>query len=453
MEWMFRSATKLPYGQNIEKLKESVVNATIQVYNDVQKQFKPTPAKAHYTFNLRDLSKVFQGISKTNARAMGNDEQFIKLWAHECLRVFQDRLINLKDRADFKDMVAGKMKEKFKKEWDKIVTVKPLLFASFTPLIYPDNDTSKKPWQDIYCELTDRSKVKKVAENSLSEFNMMFRAKKMDLVLFTDAIEHIVKIHRVITTQLGHALLVGVGGSGRKSLTELATFIAVYTIEVIEMPKGYNMVAWREDMVKKIFLACGVEANNLVFLFSDTQIINEAFLEDINNILNNGEIPNLYKAEDVVQIIESVKEANKSNPDFKDIADDNNKVKELFATQAKNSLHMVLAMSPIGDDFKRRLRMFPSLVNCCAIDWFLPWPKDALEDVANVFLGSIQDLPNQEGLVTICVDMQTRVRELTIRYQEEMRRFYYVTPTSYLILIKTFVGMLDNKRGFIDRQI
>jgi len=234
---------------------------------------------------------------------------------------------------------------------------------------------------------------------------MMFRAKKMDLVLFTDAIEHIVKIHRVITTQLGHALLVGVGGSGRKSLTELATFIAVYTIEVIEMPKGYNMVAWREDMVKKIFLACGVESNNLVFLFSDTQIINEAFLEDINNILNNGEIPNLYKAEDVVQIIESVKEANKSNPDFKDIADDNNKVKELFATQAKNSLHMVLAMSPIGDDFKRRLRMFPSLVNCCAIDWFLPWPKDALEDVANVFLGSISDLPNQEGLVTICVDM------------------------------------------------
>jgi len=214
----------------------------------------------------------------------------------------------------------------------------------------------------------------------------MNRAKKMDLVLFTDAIEHIVKIHRVITTQLGHALLVGVGGSGRKSLTELATFIANYLIEVIEMPKGYNFITWREDMVKKIFLPSGVEANPLVFLFSDSQIINEAFLEDINNILNNGEIPNLYKADDIVQIIESVKEANKANPEFKEIADDNNKVKEKFTLQAKNSLHMVLAMSPIGDDFKRRLRMFPSLVNCCAIDWFLPWPKEALEDVANVFL-------------------------------------------------------------------
>ena len=94
--------------------------------------------------------------------------------------------------------------------------------------------------------------------------------------------------------------------------------------------------------------------------------------------MNNGEIPNLYKQEDIVAIIESVKEAKKSDPDFRNIADDNAAVRDLFVKQAKNSLHLVLAFSPIGDDFKRRLRMFPSLVNCCAIDWFLPWPKEAL---------------------------------------------------------------------------
>jgi dynein heavy chain, axonemal len=186
------------------------------------------------------------------------------------------------------------MKEKFKKDWDKIVQVKPLLFASFTPLIHPDGDVDKKPWNDIYCELTDRTKVKKTAEEGLSEYNVMNRAKKMDLVLFTDAIEHIVKIHRIITTELGHALLVGVGGSGRKSLTELATFLANFTIEVLEMAKGYSFVDWREDMKNKLFFASGYEGLPYVFLFSDTQIINEAFVEDINNILNNGEIPNLY---------------------------------------------------------------------------------------------------------------------------------------------------------------
>lgn len=202
----------------------------------------------------------------------------------------------------------------------------------------------------------------------------MNRAKKMDLVLFTDAIEHIVKIHRVITTELGHALLVGVGGSGRKSLSELATFIAVYQIEVLEMVKGYGFTDWREDMKNKLFFASGYEGSPYVFLFSDTQIINEAFVEDINNILNNGEIPNLYNAEDYGNIIESVKEANKLNPDFKQIADDNNAVYNIFVKNARNNIHLCLAMSPIGEDFKRRLRMFPSLVNCCAIDWFLPWP-------------------------------------------------------------------------------
>jgi len=68
----------------------------------------------------------------------------------------------------------------------------------------------------------------------------------------------------------------------------------------------------------------------------------------------------------------------------------------------------VLAMSPIGEDFKRRLRMFPSLVNCCAIDWFLAWPKEALQSVAEVFVKEIEDLPESEGIVSICVDMQMR---------------------------------------------
>ena len=78
---------------------------------------------------------------------------------------------------------------------------------------------------------------------------------------------------------------------------------------------------------------------------------------------------------------------------------------EVFERQARDSLHVVLTMSPIGDAFKTRMRMFPALVNCCTIDWFLPWPKDALQAVAEYFLASVDDLSNREGIVTICVDM------------------------------------------------
>lgn len=81
----------------------------------------------------------------------------------------------------------------------------------------------------------------------------------MNLVLFVSAIEHIVKIHRIITTEYGHGLLVGVGGSGRKSLTELATFIASYEIFSIEISKNYDFKAWRDDMKEKLFFGCGVD--------------------------------------------------------------------------------------------------------------------------------------------------------------------------------------------------
>lgn len=211
------------------------------------------------------------------------------------------------------------------------------------------------------------------------------------------------------------------------------------------MAKGYGMKEWRENMVNDLFAAAGIDSIPHVFLLADTQIINEAFVEDINNILNNGKIPNLYGPEDTIKILDDMKEQHKGDDQIRNGED--GEIMNIFEDCAKNSIHVVLAFSPIGEDFKRRLRMFPALVNCCTIDWFLPWPADALESVAEFFLSKVDNLPQKDGIVAICVDMQERVRQLTQRYLFELRRYYYVTPTSYLILIKTFTTLLDEKRN------
>lgn len=123
-----------------------------------------------------------------------------------------------------------------------------------------------------------------------------------------------------------------------------------------------------------------------------------------------------------------------------------------FIERARKNLHVVICLSPIGEDFRRRLRMFPSIVNCTTIDWFLPWPKEALKSVAEHFLDEIE-LDNREGIVKICVDMQERVTNTSIRYLQELRRYYYVTPTSYLELIKTFKNLLKKKRTEKNKNI
>jgi dynein heavy chain len=85
----------------------------------------------------------------------------------------------------------------------------------------------------------------------------------MDLVLFMNAMEHILRIVRVITTPYGHAILVGVGGSGRKSLATLSTFIAQY--ELVQV----NQKEWIEEL-QKLMRVAGLEDKPTVFLFSDT---------------------------------------------------------------------------------------------------------------------------------------------------------------------------------------
>ena len=88
-----------PLSKAITNLRDNVVNSTLDLYERIQtcKELLPTPAKSHYIYNLRDISKVFQGISKCVQKSFRDDNDFIKLWAHECQRVFQDRLINTED--------------------------------------------------------------------------------------------------------------------------------------------------------------------------------------------------------------------------------------------------------------------------------------------------------------------------------------------------------------------
>ena len=94
--------------------------------------------------------------------------------------------------------------------------------------------------------------------------------------------------------------------------------------------------------------------------------------------------------------------------------------------------------------------MFPSLVNCCTIDWFTEWPADALLSVATSAFVSLEWPRGQEGLVDalahMCVKVHTSVSAMAVRFYSELRRYYYTTPTSYLELITLYTSMLTDKK-------
>lgn len=84
-----------------EKFATPIVKATVDIYTKLTKELLPTPKKSHYTFNLRDISKIFQGVLMVTHEHIKDKQDLIQLWVHECLRVFSDRLVNEQDRSWF----------------------------------------------------------------------------------------------------------------------------------------------------------------------------------------------------------------------------------------------------------------------------------------------------------------------------------------------------------------
>lgn len=128
-----------------------------------------------------------------------------------------------------------------------------------------------------------------------------------ELVLFDHALEHLTRIHRVLRTENGHALLVGVGGSGKQSLARLAAEMAHCEVFEITLTRGYDDETFRDDL-KKLYNTLGVQNKATMFLFTDNHVVEEGFLELINNMLTTGIVPALFADEEKDALVNAIRE-------------------------------------------------------------------------------------------------------------------------------------------------
>lgn len=167
----------------------------------------------------------------------GNPLAMVRLWLHELMRVFDDRLIDESDRALFNAYVKNGIK-KFSDIKEDDVLAEPILYTSFV--------TFCKGQDKALMPVAEYPDLKAVLEAKLAEYNE--NVSSMDLVLFNQAMDHVTRISRIIDLPVGNALLVGVGGSGKQSLSKLSAYILQYEVVRIIVSTNYGMADLKTDL-------------------------------------------------------------------------------------------------------------------------------------------------------------------------------------------------------------
>jgi dynein heavy chain len=405
------------FSENIQRVSNRITEMTLKLYSEISKSLLPTPSKFHYIFNLRDISRIYEGLCQATPDHFQRIDQFLRLWRNESLRVFYDRLVTDQDRQFVSRLVNRLVLDNFQAE-EEHVCKDPVLFGDFRNRMQEDQPR-------LYEDLLDFSALRPIFKEILEEYNE--KNNKMNLVLFDDALEHLTRIHRIIRMKRGHALLVGVGGSGKQSLTKLAAYTAGYSIFEITLSRGYGENEFRENL-KSLYAQLG-SGKKTVFSFSDSHVVQEGFLEFINNMLTTGMVPALYEDDEKDAILGSVRdECSKLG-----IPQTRESMWNYFVKKCSDNLHIVLCMSPQGDKLRERCRSFPGLVNNTMINWFPAWPEQALLSVADAFLK--EDLipsESKEAIVSHMVKVHLSVTQLSAEFLQKYRRYNFVTPKLYL---------------------
>ena len=117
------------------------------------------------------------------------------------------------------------------------------------------------------------------------------------MILFNDALQHLTRVHRILRLHRGHILVVGMNGTGKRSVIKLASFTA--ECEIFEVTINYDKSSFYKD-VKQLYRILGVDNKKVVFLL--THFANEDVLDIVHSMIKFGMVPDLFtdKEKDVI---------------------------------------------------------------------------------------------------------------------------------------------------------
>lgn len=421
---------------------DCLTEAMVEFYMRSQTRFT-ADMQPHYIYSPRELTRWKYAINEA-VEALETVEDLVRLWAHEALRLFQDRLVHPEER-DWCDKLVDEIGFQSFPTCKTTALDRPVLFTTYLSKNYISVEL--EPLRNYV-----QARLKIFYEEELN----------VPIVVFDSVLEHILRIDRVLRQPLGHLLLVGASGVGKTTLSRFVSWMNNLSVFQIKAGRNYQLSDFDNDL-RDVMKRSGVKGEKICFIFDESNVLSVAFLERMNALLASGEVPGLFEGEEYMALMNQCKEsAMKDNK----MIDSDEQLYKNFITNVQRNLHVVFTMNPSNPDFSNRTASSPALFNRCVIDWFGDWSHEALWQVAREFTLTI-DPPEEsftkaslkenvearhETLVNSIVYIHNSVIEINKKLRKAAKKFNFLTPRDFLDFIKHFIELHKDKKEKLEEQ-
>ena len=437
---------------------EALTYAMVEFYAESQRRFTPD-MHSHYIYSPRELSRwvraLYEAISPVQEMSI---DELVRVWLHEGLRLFQDRLVEQHER-DWTDKAIDEIALRhfgsgLTRDSNGNVPAlrRPVLFSNWLTKEYVS---------------VEREELRRHVEARLK----VFQEEELDvqLVVFDEVLDHILRIDRVFRQPQGHALLIGVSGGGKTVLSRFVAWMNGFSIFTIKVNNRYTAKDFDDDL-RHVMRRAGCGGEKICFIFDESNVLESGFLERMNTLLASGEVPGLFEGDSYQSLMHACREAVQREGQMLDTEEE---MYRWFTLQVRRNLHVVFTMNPSSPDFHNRAATSPALYNRCVLDWFGEWKEQALFQVGHEFTRHTElddaeyvapeyfpetsytmpvEVTHRDAVVSSLVFMHSSIHEANERLSRTQGRHNYLTPRHYLDFIRHFSNLVGEKREELQEQ-
>lgn len=431
---------------------EPLTNAMVEFYLASQDRFTQD-MQPHYVYSPREMTRWVRGICEA-IRPLDtlSVEGLVRLWAHEALRLFQDRLVENSERQWTNENIDSVALKHFPSANCEAALERPILYSNWLSKDY-------MPVEREHLREYVKARLKVFYEEELD----------VPLVLFDEVLDHVLRIDRIFRQPQGHLLLIGVSGAGKTTLSRFVAWMNGLSIFQIKVHNKYTAEDFDEDL-RSVLRRSGCKDEKIAFILDESNMLDSSFLERMNTLLANGEVPGLFEGDEYTTLMTQCKEGAQREGLM---LDSNDELYKWFTQQVMRNLHVVFTMNPSTDGLKDRAATSPALFNRCVLNWFGDWSDGALYQVGKEFTNRLDlDRPlwkspdffpaackfvpaaptHREAVINACVYVHQTLHKANVRLAKRGGRTMAITPRHYLDFIHHFVKLHNEKRSDLEEQ-